>query len=287
MANRPAPQRVVGCALAAALAFAFPHDISADAAESDWGAGTLASVRLLSADDRLPPADLVEIAVEIKIPAGSKTYWHSPGLAGVATSIDWRSSENAETVELDWPTPTRLIDPAILSLSSIGYRDGMTLLARVTPKDPRQALTFTVEVELGVCDDVCILDYATTTLTLEPHGAASMESQTVARFGPLLDHAAFPEPNGSHGLAIIGAEPINGDLLAIEAHSDAGFAKPDLFPHNADPACHERLETMIHDLHRATFHIPARCASERDAIEVTLADGPHAITATARIGSAN
>ena len=233
-------------------------------------------MKLSSDADTLPPGGPVEIAIEIAVPAGSKTYWHAPGLSGLPTRIDWSESENVDTVELHWQTPTRMIDPALPWLSAIGYPHGMIVIARATPKDRDRPMIFNVDLELGVCEDVCIVDYATTRLSLAPQRAARFDAPGLIS----ALRARLPGPNGSQGLTLVRTERSGDERIVIEARSDDGFDDPDLFAHDPEPACNEKRDWIALDRHVARFFIPARCVDERGQTTATLVDGPRAVTAT-------
>ena len=56
--------------------------------------------------------------LRLTLARGWKTYWRSPGEAGVPPSFDWSRSENVAGVEVLWPRP-KFFDS--FGLTTIGY----------------------------------------------------------------------------------------------------------------------------------------------------------------------
>jgi DsbC/DsbD-like thiol-disulfide interchange protein len=92
-------------------------------------------------------------ALELVLAPGWKTYWRSPGDAGIPPQFDWAGSNNLGTVRLHWPAPA-VFDTN--GMRSIGYHDVLVLPLEVTPLDPRQPIALQARVDLGVCKDICI-----------------------------------------------------------------------------------------------------------------------------------
>ncbi|MHC9235926.1 protein-disulfide reductase DsbD domain-containing protein [Pseudooceanicola sp. 502str34] len=98
--------------------------------------------------------------LELDLAPGWKTYWRAPGDAGVPPSFVWRGSRNLDRVEVMWPTPS-VFDSG--GYRTIGYKDRVILPLRIYPRDAGAAVRLEGEVELGVCQDTCLL----TTLDLD------------------------------------------------------------------------------------------------------------------------
>lgn len=100
-------------------------------------------------------------AVELQLAPGWKTYWRSPGDAGIPPSFDWSGSENVKAVRLHWPAPVVF---HANGMQTIGYHDSLILPVEITPKNPGAPIRLRVRMELGVCDEICLpaaLDLAT------------------------------------------------------------------------------------------------------------------------------
>lgn len=82
-----------------------------------------------------------------------KTYWRAPGDAGIPPEFDWSGSLNLDKVTIHWPRP-EVFD--YQGMQTIGYLQEVILPVEITPQDPAQPVALQVEVELGVCNDICM-----------------------------------------------------------------------------------------------------------------------------------
>ncbi|MEM8793840.1 MAG: protein-disulfide reductase DsbD domain-containing protein [Pseudomonadota bacterium] len=98
------------------------------------------------------------IGLDLLLEPEWKTYWRSPGEAGIPPSIDWSDSENLADVEIYWPAPKVFNN---FGMTTIGYEDHVMLPVRVTPVDPTQPIDLSVTMDLGVCRDICVFEQTT------------------------------------------------------------------------------------------------------------------------------
>jgi len=92
-------------------------------------------------------------ALRLTLQPGWKTYWRSPGDAGIAPSFDWRGSRNVGSLSIIWPTPEVTMTSGY---QTIGYHDYLVLPIEITPATANQPVTLTGEMQLGLCKDVCV-----------------------------------------------------------------------------------------------------------------------------------
>ena len=92
-------------------------------------------------------------ALDLTLAPGWKTYWRSPGDAGIPPRFDWSGSENVKSVRLHWPAPQVF---QTNGMQTIGYHDRLVLPVEITPKDPGKPIRLKVRMELGVCDEICL-----------------------------------------------------------------------------------------------------------------------------------
>lgn len=92
-------------------------------------------------------------ALRLTLPEGWKTYWRSPGEAGIPPGFSWRGSRNLGAVEFTWPAPEVFSSGGF---HSIGYLDELVLPVEITPKDPGKPVRLKGRMEFGVCKDVCV-----------------------------------------------------------------------------------------------------------------------------------
>lgn len=88
-------------------------------------------------------------ALRLTLAPGWKTYWRSPGDAGIPPLITVTGG-GVDTVTFHWPTP-QVFDQN--GMRSIGYHDTLVLPMEVTGTAP---LRLTGTLEIGVCDDICV-----------------------------------------------------------------------------------------------------------------------------------
>ena len=95
------------------------------------------------------------IGLDLLLEPEWKTYWRSPGEAGIPPTIDWSESENLAEVEIMWPAPEVFQS---FGMTTIGYEDHVTLPVRITPVDPTRPVDLNVTMDLGVCRDICVFE---------------------------------------------------------------------------------------------------------------------------------
>ena len=92
-------------------------------------------------------------AVNLTLAPGWKTYWRSPGDAGIPPSFNWSGSQNVGSVRIHWPAPSVFHSNG---MQSIGYHDHLLLPVEVKPLDPSLPVVLSLKMELGVCDEICL-----------------------------------------------------------------------------------------------------------------------------------
>ncbi len=106
-------------------------------------------------------------ALDLSLAEGWKTYWRTPGEAGLPPRFDWSGSENLASSEVHWPRPM-IFDQN--GMRSIGYGDGLVLPIEFTPMDPTRPIRLHGTMDIGVCDDVCVPISLTVQADLPPKG---------------------------------------------------------------------------------------------------------------------
>jgi DsbC/DsbD-like thiol-disulfide interchange protein len=161
--------------LVVALALALPAVSSAQVAPSP-----VASVDLLEGW-REPDGSRVA-AIEIVLAPGWHTYWRVPGAAGIPPRFDWSGSDNLASVAYEWPRPEVF---ERYGLRSYGFDDRLVLPVRLRPLDPSAPLDLALELDFGVCEDICVPATATLVARLAPdaseRGRASIEAALAER----------------------------------------------------------------------------------------------------------
>ena len=121
---------------------------------SPWVKGFHTETRLVAGKLDLGAEKSRTVAgVHILLDKGWKTYWRSPGDAGIPPNFDWSGSKNVERAEVLWPAPRRLKDPAG---SSIGYESELVIPVVLEAKDPRHAMNLNLRLEFAICEKICV-----------------------------------------------------------------------------------------------------------------------------------
>ena len=89
--------------------------------------------------------------LRVTLAPGWKTYWRTPGAAGLAPLLDLGASVGIAAVEPRWPVPDVF---EFGGMRSIGYHDAVTIPLDLALSEG--AATLEGEIEIGVCDDICV-----------------------------------------------------------------------------------------------------------------------------------
>lgn len=111
----------------------------------------LVSARLLPG--WITPEGARMTALHVELQPGWKTYWRSPGDAGIPPHFDWQASANLGRVEMLWPRP-EVIDSG--GERTLGYHDRLVLPIRIAPERPGAQVDALAVVDFGICQDICV-----------------------------------------------------------------------------------------------------------------------------------
>lgn len=92
-------------------------------------------------------------ALRLTLEPGWKTYWRTPGDAGIPPQFDWSLAHNLGNVDITWPTPSIYVDNG---LRSIGYSGQVVIPLHITPERAGKPVRLRGTMALGVCSDICI-----------------------------------------------------------------------------------------------------------------------------------
>lgn len=244
-------------------------------AQSPWGAGTLTQARIVLAQDGLSPAGTVQGAIEIVLPPGARTYWAFPGPNGFEPAIATAGSVNLGRFDVSWPTPRPFATSQAPGFESAGYRDGVTLPFEVAAADRTRPVALALEIDIGVCDDLCVPDFVALDLVISAgSGMRSVHAERIA-----MVRAGLPASSAIAGLRIV--EIVRGSPgapLVVRAQSKQGFAEPVLFVESRGPHCGTIVAPTTRRGEEADFHVAPACA-RGGTLAVILADGAAAVRA--------
>lgn len=125
-------------------------------------------------------------ALHLSLAPGWKTYWRSPGEAGIPPLFRWTASGgNTAGVSVIWPTPHVFHQSG---MRSVGYKNEVVLPLRVRLRDAKADAQLSGTIELGVCKDICMPHAVQVSAVLpaatrapDPRIAAALADQPLTR----------------------------------------------------------------------------------------------------------
>lgn len=133
--------------------------------------------------------------LSLALAPGWKTYWRSPGEAGIPPVFNWSGSQNVKAVHVHWPSPIAFHTNGMLT---VGYKGGVVLPLEVVPEDPTQPVHLQARVDMGICKEICMPALVSLEADLPASGAEDRAIQAA-----LIDR---PETAGQAGLGRIACD---------------------------------------------------------------------------------
>ncbi|MDH3262765.1 MAG: protein-disulfide reductase DsbD family protein [Paracoccaceae bacterium] len=205
-------------------------------------------------------------ALRIRLAPGWKTYWRAPGDAGIPPRFSWEGSRNLAAVRFHWPRPEV---HEINGMRSIGYHGELVLPMEFTPASPGEPIRLRAEVEIGVCQEICVPLQAEIAAELVPGGgpdpaitAALAARPATAREAGVAAVSCDIEPirDGLRLTARIDMPPLGPEEVAVFELSDQSIwiseatgrregrrltAASDMVPPSGAPFLLDRSEVRI------------------------------------------
>ena len=153
---------------------------AANAAESSWIKTDFAKIRLISASETKGQSNSLTAALDIWLEEGWKTYWRTPGDAGLAPQIFINQpSTLGLTASLSYPVPKRF---ELFGIDTFGYGERVILPLSLSWDEQAGDLVLSAMIETLICSDICVPVSGALTLTL-PEGETrpSIYAQEIAR----------------------------------------------------------------------------------------------------------
>ena len=160
--------------------------------------------------------------LELTLAPGWKTYWRTPGDAGIPPIFDWSASSNLDDVEVSWPVPAVFTQ---MGMRSVGYDGRVILPLIVSPQDTTGPVTLSGRIGLGVCEDICIPVELNVSVELAPGSApqnsalaAALASRPMTRAEADVSHVdcSFqPIADGVQVTASVDMPPIGREEVAV------------------------------------------------------------------------
>ncbi len=162
---------LAGAMLASMLALMLPAGGACAEIASDWHQAYNSRVRLVAASE----AGKAYAAIEIEMAPGWKTYWRNPGDGGgVPPAFSWKESGNLLSSVVLYPAPKRIKDAAG---DTIGYSGQVVFPVRFAPADPARPVKLALDLEFGICKDICVPVEARLELEVPPRLDGQMPAE--------------------------------------------------------------------------------------------------------------
>lgn len=165
--------KTIFCTLFTFLLLALP--ISAHAQNSQT---RYTQLELLTEKTELSAGETATIALEQMIAPHWHTYWKNPGDSGAAPIINWTLPDGWSVSDIIWQTPDKIPYGPLLNY---GYSNSALLMQNLTAPEDYQGepVTLTADIEVLVCEDICIPEYDTLSVTLNAGNAPSSYDQDI------------------------------------------------------------------------------------------------------------
>jgi DsbC/DsbD-like thiol-disulfide interchange protein len=153
------------------------------------------TVELLSEVKSVTPGQPFHAGLLIRHEPGYHTYWRNPGLAGVATQLEWSLPKGWTAGEIEWPAPDKVM---MALIQTHGYERDVLLMVKITP--PAQcgtAVTLKTKASWMCCAKQCNPGFCDLTLEL-PVAAGNGADQKQTR------HPAFEKERAQLPVTVAG-----------------------------------------------------------------------------------
>lgn len=156
--------------------------------------GPYVALKIIPEKNTVAPGQVLRVAIEQTITPNWHTYYLNPGDSGAEPRITWTLPDGMQAGKISWPAPERI---PYAGLMNFGYAGTIALVQELTAPQtlPDGPMTLTVEIEILVCNDICIPELSTHTLVLN-------------------DAAQDPVDNTDTINALIGAMPKESGIAA-------------------------------------------------------------------------
>ncbi|MGP1396387.1 MAG: protein-disulfide reductase DsbD family protein [Inquilinaceae bacterium] len=276
-----------GLAAALAVLAAGGAAIPAHAAAGPSQDAEFVEGRLIAAVDAVGDLEGIPAGLDLVLAEGWKTYWRSPGDAGLPPTVDWSGSTNVADVAWHWPAPERF---TLFGIETFGYSHQVVFPLTVTPERAGDPVALRGQASVLVCSDICVP--ATMTLALDlPAGPAvpdGVAANLIDRF-----EASVPDDGVASGLSLERVGVSGPDLLVVNATAREPFVAPDLFAEAPYGFAFGPPEVDLSDGgRRALIRLPLVQAPSESAtldgavVTATLVDGGRAAERTFTVGAA-
>lgn len=221
--------------------------------------------RLISVENGVAPdAGTLTAGLHLDLQGKWKTYWRTPGEAGIPPQLNWDASENIQSVEFQWPTPKRF---ETFGIENLGYEDEVVFPLRVALKEAGKPAVMRARVDLLVCEDICVPENFDLSLIIGrglsiDNTAAELISTYASTVPEPVDSSANAYLDEDAGLLTVAFEGAFETPEILAEHGYTTFGKPN-FQKDGD---------------KLWAQLPIKALDDPDApLTLTVIEGSHAI----------
>ena len=111
-------------------------------------------LNLVSDVEKITPGKPFIVGFHLQHHEDFHSYWKSPGIVGVPTSLDWKLPKGFRAGEIQWPFPERSL---MAGHPCHAYKRDITLLVTITPPPilPEGKITLSAEAQWMACAQTC------------------------------------------------------------------------------------------------------------------------------------
>ncbi|MDP9196569.1 MAG: thioredoxin family protein [Pseudomonadota bacterium] len=203
----------------------------------EWQVFPEVRARLVPAISGMGTLESFPVTLEIRLKPGWKTYWRSPGDAGLPLSVDWTESTNVDETMMLWPAPRRF---SFQGISTTGYETAVAFPVLIRPEDPEKTISPKAKVSILVCEELCLPREFALALDLPPGLAAPdpegmlLYDEAMARVpAALTDQADITETRvqvsgNAIQVTLTGGKPFSSPDVFLEAPGLSGLPEPQI-----------------------------------------------------------
>ena len=205
--------------------------LSVNAAESEWIKTDFAKIRLISSSETAGQSNQLLVGLDIWLEKGWKTYWRTPGDAGLAPRIIiTQPSTLGLSADISYPLPERF---QLFGIDTFGYADRVILPLSLAWDDQAEGVSISAYIETLICSDICVPVSGDVSLTL-PMGSVrpSIYAQDIARALADVprqrdaDVTLSPIDNQTGDMRLEFQEDISLEDVFVEGVEGASFGAP-------------------------------------------------------------
>lgn len=186
-------------------------------------------IDLISENQNITPGQPLTVGLHIHHLPGFHTYWTSPGMVGMATSITWSLPEGFTASEIQWPYPENTF---MGEYPCHGYERDVTLLVKITPPGEISAKQVTLKAETMwmCCARGCFPGNQTFDITL-PVATQALPDLTAKKH---IETARKQLPTAKHEIKATLLSAIDAPEIKLHLTGNKPLPKEDLYFFSSD-----------------------------------------------------